>query len=131
MLRRIGSICACSPRSVSMPELVDLVGRHRGGGRGLDRPAVIFLAVRPRPHAGSSVAWARCSVSSAIWRSSAGPPPVTIARARASQLPAMPFSLVRRSSDSTRPPPLRAPGRRLAQLLERLVDQEGGRDQPL
>ena len=31
---------------------MDLVGRHGRRGRGLERPAVIFVAVRARPHAG-------------------------------------------------------------------------------
>ncbi len=33
-------------------ELVNLVGRHAGGGLRLDRPEIIFLAMRPRPHSG-------------------------------------------------------------------------------
>ena len=34
-----------------MPHLVDLVRGHGGRGRGLERPAIIFVAVRARPHA--------------------------------------------------------------------------------
>src|SRR5918995_1475857 len=59
---------------------------------------------------GASVARPRCRVSSAICRSSAGATSFwAMARARFAQLPAIPFSRVRRSMDSTRPPPLRTP----------------------
>ena len=60
-------------RQLVEAHLVDLVGRHVGGGRGLERPAVIFVAAAGattcRP---SSVATARSALSSAIWRWSAG-----------------------------------------------------------
>src|SRR6478752_1814793 len=39
-------------RELLEAHLVDLVGRHGRGRRGLERPAVIFVAVRARPHAG-------------------------------------------------------------------------------
>ena len=47
------------------------------------------------------------------------------------QLPGIFFSCVRRSIDSTRPPPLRAPSTHCLQLAERLVDQEVRRDEAL
>src|SRR3954447_16131715 len=39
-------------RELLQTHLMDLVGTHGGRGRSLERPAIIFVAMRPRPHTG-------------------------------------------------------------------------------
>ncbi len=110
---------------------VDLVGRHVGGGRGLERPA---RNIRRRAAAttcrGRRSQTARSAWSSAIWRSSAGATcSVTILRARASQSPAIFFALVRLTREFDDAVAVVSILRRQRQLVDRLVDQEVGRDQ--
>ena len=110
---------------------MDLVRGHGGGGRGAQRPAVEFVAVRARPHAGvHRRAWragpaARPAGARAPGRSSAGRWP---GRGRA-QSPGM--SLVRRSRQFDQPAAFASALDAHRHLGDRLVDQEGGGDQPL
>ena len=116
-------------RAVSRPMLVDLVGGHVGGGRARERPAIIFVAVGPRPHAGVVGGEPALQPKLASCRSSAGANFFLGdgAGALGAQLPGMFFSRVRRSIDLTSPPPLaRAVGRLLSVSSAVSIRKAGG-----
>ena len=120
---RAGAAARCGPsrgpRPASWSVVVDA----------FERPAVVLLAVRPRPHAG--VVGGHGSL-----RLQLGDLPLERRRdllrrdrpARSAQLPGMLF--VRRSMDSTSDPPSRAFFADRRHLRQRLVDQERRRHQP-
>ena len=116
------------PRQLAPAELVYLVRRHRGGGRRLERPAVELLAVRPRRRCPRRSSRRRAAPRA---RGSGGRAPAR-SPARRSSARARPSppgcSATAARCDSTSDPP-RARSARRGASAQRLVEQEGRRNE--